>query len=471
MFARGEAAAQVSDRAWLQAMLDVEAALARARARAGDLPAADAATIAAACQAERFDITALGAQGLGTGNPVLPLVRALRALLPERAADQVHRGATSQDILDTAAMLVAKRALGPIATDAHGAANACAQLAERHRDTPMLGRTLLAQALPVTFGLKAAGWLAGIESARRALLATAEWALASQLGGAVGTLAAFGENGAVVAAALARELDLAEPALPWHTERGRVVSIASGLSLLAGALAKPARDVTLLAQGEVAEVREGSAGAGQGPAEAGEGSAGAGEGPAKAREVQREGDGGSSTMPHKRNPVAAVAVLACAGRAPGLAASLQAAMVQEHERAAGGWQSEWETLSELLRLAGSAAASARTMLEGLEVNGERMRLNLQAAGDLVMAESVVSALAETLGWWPAQELVQAAARRALETGGTLREALLAAPAVTAALGDDGLDAALEPESYLGAAGPLVDRALTEYRPAERRPAG
>jgi 3-carboxy-cis,cis-muconate cycloisomerase len=456
VFARGEAAAQVSDRAWLQAMLDVEAALARARARTGELPAADAATIAAACRAERFDIASLGTQGASTGNPVLPVVRALRALLPERAANQVHRGATSQDILDTAAMLVTKRAFGPIAADAHGAANACAQLAERHRDTPMLGRTLLAQALPVTFGLKAAGWLAGIESARRNLLATAEWALASQLGGAVGTLAAFGENGVVVAAGLARELDLAEPALPWHTERGRVVSIASGLSLLAGALAKPARDVTLLAQGEVAEVREGSAGAGDGPA--------------KARAGQREGDGGSSTMPHKRNPVAAVAVLACAARAPGLAASLHAAMVQEHERAAGGWQSEWETLSELLRLTGSAAASARAMLEDLEVDGERMRLNLQAAGDLVMAESVASALAERLGWWPAQELVRAAARRALATGGTLREALLAVPAATAALGDDGLDAALEPESYLGAAGALVDRALTEYRPAEHCPA-
>jgi 3-carboxy-cis,cis-muconate cycloisomerase len=437
VFARGGAAEQVNDRAWLQAMLDVEAALARARALDGRIPEADAATIAAACQAERFDIAALGAQGMSTGNPVLAMVKALRATLPERVADHVHRGATSQDILDTAAMLVAKRALEPIAADASGAAKACAQLAERHRETPMLGRTLLQQALPVTFGLKAAGWLAGIESARSDLLATAERALAVQLGGAVGTAAAFGDDGVSLVAGLAHELDLAEPALPWHAERGRVAGIASALSLLAGALAKPARDVTLLAQGEVGEVRE--------------------------RPV--DGGGGSSTMPHKRNPVAAVAVLACAGRAPGLAATLHAAMVQEHERAAGAWQSEWETLSDLLRVVGSAAAGAREMLERLEVDGERMRSNLRAAGDLVMAESVVRALAGQLGWWPAQELVRAAACRAATAGGTLREALLQTPEVRAVLAGPELDAALEPECYLGAARAFVDRALACYRPA------
>jgi len=437
VFARGGVAEQVSDRAWLQAMLDVEAALARTRAREDQIPETHAGTIAAACQAERFDLAALGAQGARTGNPVLPMVGALRALLPERVADDLHRGATSQDILDTAAMLVTKRALGPIAADAADAAKACVGLAERHRNTPMLGRTLLQQALPVTFGLKAAGWLAGIQSARGNLLATAQWALAVQLGGAVGTAAALGEDGPAVAAGLARELDLAEPALPWHTERGRVASIASALSLLAGALAKPARDVTLLAQNEVCEVREGAG----------------------------RDEGGSSTMPHKRNPVAAVAVLACAGRAPGLAMTLHAAMVQEHERAAGAWQSEWEALSDLLRLVGSAAAAAREMLEGLDVDGERMLSNLRAAGDLVMAESVVSALAEHLGWWRAQELVHAAARRAAESGGTLREALLRAPQVAAALGGAELDAALEPESYLGAARAFVDRALAHYCPA------
>jgi 3-carboxy-cis,cis-muconate cycloisomerase len=434
VFARGAAAREVSDRAWLQAILDVEAALARVRSHEGRIPETDAAAIATACDAARFDLDELGRQGAATGNPVLPVVRALRAALPAHMAAHVHGGATSQDVLDTAAMLVTKRALAPIVQDAAGAAQACARLAERHRETPMLGRTLLQQALPVTFGLKAAGWLAGIESARRNLLATADWALAVQLGGAVGTSAALGRDGPSVAAALARELGLGEAALPWHTERGRPASIASALSVLAGALAKPARDVTLLAQDEVGELRE------RAP----------------------EDDGGSSTMPHKRNPVGAVAVLACAARAPGLVATLHAAMVQEQERATGAWQSEWEALSDLLRLVGSAAAAARGMLEGLEVDRERMRANLSAAGDLVMAESAVSVLAERLGWWPAQELVRGAAQRATERGGSLREALIDVPEVATALSADELDAALEPESYLGAAGAFVDRALAQY---------
>jgi len=438
VFARGAAAEQVTDRAWLQAMLDVEAALARACARAGRISEADAATITDACRAEYFDLAALAARRAGSGNPVLPMVQALREVLAERVANDLHRGATSQDILDTAAILVAKRALAPIMADAGACAEACAQLAERYRDTPMLGRTLLQQALPVTFGLKAAGWLAGIESARRNLLVTAEWALAIQFGGAVGTLAALGQDGPAVAGELARELDLAEPALPWHTERGRVASIASGLSLLAGALAKPARDVTLLAQGEVAEVRE----------------------------DHGDGGGSSTTMPHKRNPVAAVAVLACAGRAPGLTSTLHSAMVQEHERAAGAWQSEWEALSDLLRVVGSAAAAAREMLECVEVDDGRMLSNLRAAGDLVMAESAVSVLAEHLGWWPAQELVQAAARRVAESGGTLRATLLQMPQASGAAAARELDAALEPESYLGAAGTFVDRALAQYRRAD-----
>jgi 3-carboxy-cis,cis-muconate cycloisomerase len=435
VFARGPAAAQVSDRAWLQAMLDVESALARVCAHRGAIPELAASAIAAVCESERFDLAALGREGVVTGNPVEPLVRALRAALPEEAAQYVHRGATSQDILDTAAMLVAKRTLDPIVSDADGAATVCVQLAERHRGTLMLGRTVLQQALPVTFGLKAAGWLVAIESARGNLVATAEWALAAQLGGAVGTLAAFGEGGPAVAGALARELDLAEPALPWHTDRVRPASLASALAVLAGALGKVARDVTLLAQNELAEVREGAA----------------------------DGRGRSSTMPHKRNPVAAVAVLACAGRAPGLAATMQAAMVQEHERAAGAWQTEWEAWSDLLRVAASAALAAREMLEGLEIDGARMRSNLGVAGDMVMAESVVSALADRLGWWGAQELVAAAAERAVEAGVALRKVLLETPELADALDARALDAALAPESYLGAASDFVDRALAAHR--------
>jgi 3-carboxy-cis,cis-muconate cycloisomerase len=433
VFARGRAAAEVDDRAWLQAMLDFEAALARAGARAGLLPVEAAETIAAACSAERFDVTQLGLDARASGNPVVPLIRALRAELPDEAAAHVHRGATSQDVLDTAAMLVARRGLEPLLEDAGAAAAACAGLVERHRRSILLGRTLLQQAPPLTFALKASQWLVGIDEAREQLAAVANGVLAAQLGGAVGTLAALEGKGLAVAAEVARELELGEPTLPWHAIRVRPAMLAGALGVLAGTLGKVARDVTLLAQGEVGEAREGG-GAGR---------------------------GGSSTMPHKRNPVAAVSVIACAQRVPGLVATIHAAMVQEHERAAGAWQAEWETFSQLLRLVGAEAAWAREMLEALEVDPARMRSNLEAAGDLVMAESVATALSPRLGRGPAHDLVETAARRAAEGGRSLREALGEMPDA-ADLGAGGLDAALAPEAYLGVASELVERALEAH---------
>jgi 3-carboxy-cis,cis-muconate cycloisomerase len=432
VFARGKTAAEVDDRAWLQAMLDFEAALARAGAREGLLPAEAAETIAAACRAELFDVGQLGRDAAASGNPVVPLLRALRTELSEDAAAHLHRGATSQDVLDTAAMLVARRALVPLLDDAGAAAAACARLAESHRDSVVIGRTLLQQALPLTFALKASQWLVGIDEAREQLAAVANGVLAVQLGGAVGTLAALDGEGLAVAAELARELELGEPTLPWHAVRVRPAMLAGALSVLAGALGKVARDVTLLAQGEVGEAR------------------------------QRKGDG-SSTMPHKRNPVAAVSTLACAQRVPGLVATIHAAMVQEHERAAGAWQAEWETFSELLRLVGAEAAWAREMLETLEVDPGRMRSNLDAAGDLVMAEGVATALAAHLGRGRAHELVEAAARRAGEEGRPLRDVLAELPDAAEHLGPEGLDAALDPEAYLGAASELVERALAAHR--------
>jgi 3-carboxy-cis,cis-muconate cycloisomerase len=357
VFARGRTAAEVDDRAWLQAMLDFEAALARACARANLVPPAAAEAIVAACRAERFDAAQLGREASASGTPVIPLLRALRAELPEDAAAHVHRGATSQDVLDTAAMLVARRALVPLLDDARGAAFACAELAEAHRDSVLVGRTLLQPALPVTFGLKASQWLVGIDEAREQLAAIAGGVLAVQLGGAVGTLAALDGEGLAVTAEMARELELGEPTLPWHAVRVRPALLAGALGVLAGALGKVARDVTLLAKGEVGEARP------------------------------REG-GRSSAMPHKRNPVAAVSALACAQRVPGLVATIHSAMVQEHERAAGAWQAEWETFSDLLRLVGAEAAWTREMLETLEVDPERMRSNLDAAGDPVRSEGV-----------------------------------------------------------------------------------
>jgi 3-carboxy-cis,cis-muconate cycloisomerase len=434
VFARGGAAAETDDRAWLQAMLDFEAALARACARAGLVPDEAAETIAAACRAELYDTAELGREASAAGNPVVPLLGALRAQLPEDAAAHVHRGATSQDVLDTASMLVARRALGPLLEDAAAAAAACARLADAHRDSVVVGRTLLQQAPPLTFALKASQWLVGVDEARDQLAAVAGGVLAVQLGGAVGTLAALEGEGLAVAAELARELELGEPPLPWHAVRVRPAMLAGALAVLAGALGKVARDVTLLAQGEVREAREGG-GAGR---------------------------GGSSTMPHKRNPVAAVSALACARRVPGLVATIHSAMLQEHERAAGAWQAEWETFSELLRLVGAEAAWAREMLETLEVDPERMRLNLETAGDLVMAEAVATALAARLGRGPAHELVEGAARRAGEEGRSLRDVLGELPEAAEQLGPEGLDAALVPEAYLGAAPELVERALAAH---------
>jgi 3-carboxy-cis,cis-muconate cycloisomerase len=439
VFARGPVAGQVDDRAMLQAMLDAEAALARASANAGVIPAAAAAAIAARCDAGRFDVDALGRASAAAGNPVVPLVRALAEQLPEEAAGHVHQGATSQDVLDTALSLVAWRALGPLLEDLAAAAGACAGLAEAHRGTVLAGRTLLQQAVPITFGLKAAGWLVGLDETRMRLAEVRRRTLAVQLGGAAGTLAGFGDRGLEVLAGFAAELGLAEPTVPWHAVRARPAALAGALGASAGVLGKVAGDVALLAQNEVAEVREGG-----------------------------EERGGSSAMPHKRNPVAAVATAACAARVPGLVATMLAAMPQEHERAAGGWHAEWEPQRELLRLVGAAASWCRELLEHLEVDAGRMRANLDAAGGLPLAEAAAAALAGPLGRRHAREVVELASRRAAQEGLALREVLLASPEVAACLGGADLDRALDPAAQLGAAGQLVDRALAAHRTTEEQ---
>ena len=387
VFARGGAREEVGDRAWVQGMLDFEAALAHASARAGvPLPPGAADAIAAECRAERYDAAELGRRAAGAGNPAVPLVRALTERVPADAAGWVHLGATSQDALDTAAMLVARRALGPIVADVAGAAEAAARLAEAHRGTVLAGRTLLQQALPVTFGLKAAGWLAGLDEAGRDLAGVRERVPAVQLGGAVGTLAALGDRrpGGRGRDGRAARAGGAARSPGTRSARARPRSPCA-LGVAAGVLAKVARDIVLLAQTEVGEAAEAAA----------------------------EGRGGSSTMPHKRNPVAAVATLACAERVPGLVATMLGAMAQEHERAAGAWHAEWETLSALLRLVGSAAAWLRDALEGLEVDAGAMRANLDRTGGLLMAESVTTRLVPALGRLRAHELV----RGGEQTGG------------------------------------------------------
>ncbi len=436
IFVPDEIREAVGGHAWLQAMLDAEAALAVAEARAGLIPAEAAEAIAGCCDATRFDLEEIGYEGRATGNPVPPLVKALTRALPDEAARHVHKGATSQDITDTAAMLVARRALDLILSEVDGIAAACARLADDHRETVMPGRTLLQQALPTTFGLKAAGWLVAVLEARKRLLAARESGLAAQLGGAAGTLASLGPDGIRVLEEFARELGLAEPVVPWHTARLRIAEVGSILALAAGVVHKLALDVVLMAQTEVAEVAEPSDG----------------------------GRGGSSTLPHKRNPVGSVLAAACARRVPPLAQTLQAAMAQEHERAAGGaWHAEWEALSDALALTGGAAAAMREVVEGLQVRPERMHENLDATDGLLLAENVTTIAAKRLGRLEAHELVQAAARRTADDGKPFRDELLTEPDLREVLSAEEIDAALDPGRYLGSAGAFVDRALEFYR--------
>ena len=427
--------------AWLQAMLDVEAALAVAEARAGLIPPEDAEAIARHCDADLFDAGEIGHRGRPAGNPVPALARALTervAETSEAAARHVHRGATSQDITDTAAMLVSRRTLDLILAEVDGIAGACARLAKEHRDTPMAGRTLLQQALPTTFGLKAAGWLVPVLEARRRLRELRASGLAAQLGGAAGTLASLGDSGLQVLREFALELGLPEPPVPWHTDRTRISTIGEALSLLAGVLGKISWDVILMAQTESGEVAE--------PA--------------------GEGRGSSSTLPHKRNPILSVTAAANARRVQEGARTLQAAMPQEHERAAGAWHSEWEALSDALALAGGAAANVREATGGLEVHPEKMRENLDATGGMLLAENVTTAASEKLGRLRAHDLVEAACRRALRNDGRLREELLQDERTREVLSEGEIDAALDPAGYLGSAGAFVDRALGLYREEE-----
>jgi 3-carboxy-cis,cis-muconate cycloisomerase len=426
-FARGAAAAAVSDDAWFRALLQVEAALARAAAASGLVPATAADAVTAACaDPSRLDLAGVVARAADDGNPVPPLVRALREAVGERDAVAVHVGATSQDVLDTALLLLARAAVGAVDADLAAAAGRCASLAREHRDDVVVGRTLLQQALPTTFGLKAATWLAGLDGARLRL-AEVVATLPVQYGGAVGTLAASSGAGVAVRSALAAELGLVTTAVPWATTRLPVADLAGALGAAAGVVATVAVDVVLLAQSEVAEVAEGA-----------------------------EGRGGSSAMPHKRNPVAAISARACARRAPGLVATLLGAMEQEHERAAGAWHSEWPTLTDLLTTVGSAASWLAESLRGLRPDTARMAATVAAAGEGRLAAALADALTPSLGRSAAHDAAAAAVREARDGGRPLAEVVAArddvdVAAVLAAAGPDA-----------GEAGAQVDAALAEH---------
>lgn len=432
---RGGVASCVSDRAWVLALLDVEAALARAGATVGLMPMEAAERISDACaDVDAFDVAALGAAAASAGNPVVPLVRRLEELAGPDAGAHVHRGATSQDVMDTALMLLARQAVTAVRDDLRRAADRAAGLAERHRDDPVAGRTLLQQALPTTFGLKAAGWLTGLDAVERRLGEVSD-GLPVQMFGAVGTLAAFDGRGVELLDVVAEQLHLRVPAVAWHTLRLPVADLAGALGAAAGVVSKIALDVTLLAQSEIGEVFE-----------------------------DRPGSGGSSTMPHKRNAIAAVSARAGAMRAPGLVATLLTAMAHEHERAAGAWHAEWETLTDLLRATGSAAAWLAECLEHLAVDTARMADNLARTAGPLQAERFAQALAPSLGRAAAHDRVAAAVRRAEADGRALADVLADSPDVP----DDLVRPPAEvttPDT--GAAASLVDRALASHTDGRR----
>ncbi|WP_329052997.1 adenylosuccinate lyase family protein [Amycolatopsis sp. NBC_01488] len=460
------AEASTGDDAWLRAMLDAEAALARAQARLGTVPPEAAAAITEAAGGARIDIVELARGSRATANPVVGLVKALTsavgAIAPE-AAEYVHRGSTSQDVFDTAMMLVADRTLRPLAADLDATAEALAGLAREHRDTTMAGRTLTAHAVPTTFGLKAAGWRQLVLDAAVRIRRVLDGGLPVSLGGAAGTLAAYVEyarladaeqagratqpadttgpasRGSAVddgyaerlVAAFAEETGLAVPTLPWHSLRTPVVDLAGALAFTAGALGKLAVDVATLSRTELGEVVEPAA----------------------------EGRGGSSAMPHKRNPVLATLIRSAALQVPVLAAGVTQSMLTEDERSAGVWHAEWQLVRECLRLTGGAAHTAVELARGLTAQPGRMRANVASTHGLIVSERLSAVLAPLLGKAKAKELLGEASQRAVREDRPLRDVLDELPAITEVLTPAALDALLDPAAYTGAAATLVDRAL------------
>ena len=421
----------------VQTMLDVEAALARAEARVGLIPQSAVASIEKACRAELYDFSALSEAIASAGNSAIPLVKALgKRIATENAEAEryVHLGATSQDVMDSGLVLQLRQALGLIEAELAQLAVTLARQAERYAATPLAGRTWLQHATPVTLGMKIASWLGAITRSRQRLKELKPRLLVLQFGGASGTLAALGEHALPIAEALAAELQLSLPEQPWHTQRDRLVEFGAVLGLIAGSLGKLGRDISLLMQTEAGEAFEPSA----------------------------PGKGGSSTMPHKRNPVGAAVLIGAATRVPGLLSTLFSAMPQEHERSLGLWHAEWETLPEICCLVSGALQQARLLAEGLEVDAARMARNLELTQGLVLAEAVSIVLAQRVGRDAAHHLLEQCCKRAVAEHRHLRDVLGNEPQVTAQLSVTELDHLLDPAHYLGQAQTWVARAVAEH---------
>jgi len=423
-----------SDAATVKAILDFEAALARAQARAGMLSPASAKTIEASCRIELFDLSSLAQAMPSAGNLAIPLLKQLNAQVARISPDAsryVHYGATSQDALDTGLVLQLRAAFAAIENDLDAITATLAELTEAHRKTLLVARTWLQHALPTTFGYITAGWLDASLQHRRRLKSHLEDSLALQFGGAAGTLAALGDRGAQVAKLLAEELALPLPRIPWHSQRERIAEVAAALGLLSGTMSKIARDLSLYMQTEVGELSE----------------------------PPSTGRGGSSTMPHKQNPVASAAILAATMRVPALVSTVLGALSGEYQRSLGAWQSEWEVIPEITRLTAGATHQLSSLFPKLVVNSEKMRANLEITQGLIYAEAVSLALSEKLNRASAHKLVESACRRAQSEKRHLREILSEEIEVTAILNRESIASLFEPANYLGSADKFIDAVL------------
>jgi 3-carboxy-cis,cis-muconate cycloisomerase len=433
-FSTPEMTAIFSPAAQLRAMMRFEWALSCALEMAGLAERGSGSALEALLDPQFVDVEALTREAIDAGNITIPFVRQLTAAVKQRnetASRTVHLGATSQDVLDTALVLQMREALKEIGAGIDRLIDALTSQIQTHAGTIILGRTWLQPGPPTTLGLKLAGTAAALRRHRARIHAAAERALVLQFGGAVGTLASLGSHAAQVSRELARALELQEPDIPWHTQRDNLVEVAQVLALLVGSLGKFAKDVALLMQAEVGEVSE--------PAE--------------------EGRGGSSTMPHKHNPVACSAVLAAAARVPGLISTLLTAMLQEHERGLGLWQAEWETIPEIFCLTGAALRRSVEIAEGLEVNADRMRKNFDAMQGLTLSEAVSTALVRKVGRATAHELLRKATSESMKTKQPLESVLKRMPEVTSQVSPDEIERLLQPEEYLGSAQRFIARVL------------
>jgi 3-carboxy-cis,cis-muconate cycloisomerase len=426
------------DDSYLQRMLDFEAALAHAEASSGIIPSSAANSIAAKCRVELFDKQKLAEAATTAGNLAIPLVKQLKALVAvenKDAAGFVHWGATSQDAKDTALVLQLREALALISDDVDKSCGTLAKMADQHRRTPIVARTLMQHAVPTTLGIKLAGWLDVLVRHRERFREMQNRCLVLQFGGAAGTLAALGSQGAAVSKYLSEQLKLPLPQIPWHSHHDRMSEVATTLGLLAGTLGKIARDISLHMQNEIDELRE--------PAE--------------------EGRGRSSTMPHKRNPVACATILAAAIRVPGLVATMLSAMIQEDERGLGGWHSEWETLPEIVCLSAGAMHHLSDVVPRLEIDVNRVRENLGVTKGLIFAEAITAALGDKISRSQARELVDAASQRAIKENRHLRDVISDDQLISKHLAAEQLDNLFDPRNYLGTSNEFIDRVIQHYK--------